>query len=131
MAGIAEEAGFRGYMQSAIEPKCGPVAAIAVVSFIFAAIHFTHGVGSTLPRLPYYLAISVIYGMLTYRTGSILPTLVIHAWRRRTGVPDRLTLGRLASRPSSLAKRSGWGVLARSGPRPSAWHGGQFGPARV
>ena len=79
VAGIAEEAGFRGYMQSAIEPKCGPVAAIAVVSFTFAAIHFTHGVGSTLPRLPYYLAISVIYGMLTYRTGSILPALVIHA----------------------------------------------------
>jgi membrane protease YdiL (CAAX protease family) len=79
VAGIAEEAGFRGYMQSAIEREHGPVAAIAVVSLAFAAIHFTHGVGSTLPRLPYYLAISVIYGMLTYGTGSILPALVIHA----------------------------------------------------
>src|ERR1035438_9182208 len=79
VSGIAEEAGFRGYMQSAIEREHGPVVAIAVVSLAFAAIHFTHGVGSTLPRLPYYLTISVIYGMLTYRTGSILPALVIHA----------------------------------------------------
>jgi membrane protease YdiL (CAAX protease family) len=79
VAGIAEEAGFRGYMQSAIEPEYGPVAAIAVISLTFAAIHFSHGIGSTLPRLPYYLAISVIYGVLTYRTGSILPALVIHA----------------------------------------------------
>jgi membrane protease YdiL (CAAX protease family) len=79
VSGIAEEAGFRGYMQSAIEREHGPVVAIAVVSLAFAAIHFTHGVGSTLPRLPYYLTISVIYGMLTYRTGSILPALAIHA----------------------------------------------------
>ena len=79
VAGIAEEAGFRGYMQSAVERSHGPAAAIAVVSFTFAAIHLSHGIGSTLPRLPYYLAISVIYGVLTYRTGSILPALVIHA----------------------------------------------------
>ena len=79
VAGIAEEAGFRGYMQSAIEREYGPAAAIAIVSCVFAAIHFTHGVNSTLPRLPYYLAISVIYGVLTYRTGSILPALAIHA----------------------------------------------------
>jgi|SRR5271166_5488839 len=79
VAGIAEEAGFRGYMQAAIERARGPVAAIAIVSIVFAAIHFTHGVGNTLPRLPYYLAISIIYGILAYRTGSILPGLVIHA----------------------------------------------------
>jgi len=79
VAGIAEEAGFRGYMQSAIERQYGPVVAIAIVSSIFAAIHFSHGFSRTLPRLPYYLAISVIYGVLTYRTGSILPALVIHA----------------------------------------------------
>lgn len=79
VAGIAEEAGFRGYMQSAIERQHGPRTAILVVSLVFAAIHFSHGAGSTLPRLPYYLAISVIYGVLTWRTGSILPALVIHA----------------------------------------------------
>src|ERR1035441_5630433 len=77
VAGIAEEAGFRGYMQSAIERIHGPVAAIAVVSLTFAAIHFTHGVGSKVSRLPYYLAISVIYGMLTYRTGSIPPAPLV------------------------------------------------------
>jgi membrane protease YdiL (CAAX protease family) len=79
VASIAEEAGFRGYMQSAIERQHGPRTAILIVSLVFAAIHFSHGAGSTLPRLPYYLVISVIYGVLTWRTGSILPALVIHA----------------------------------------------------
>ena len=50
-----------------------------MVSLVFAAAHFTHGVPETLPRLPFYFAIGVIYGVLTYRTGSILPSLVIHA----------------------------------------------------
>jgi uncharacterized protein len=79
VAGIVEEAGFRGYMQSMIERSHGPVIAIGVVSFIFAAAHFGHGLAQTLPRLPFYFAIGVIYGVLTYRTGSILPALVIHA----------------------------------------------------
>jgi len=43
-------------------------------------------------RLPYYLAVSVVYGILAWRTGSILPGMVLHsigdavsnvvAWRR-------------------------------------------------
>jgi len=79
VAGIVEEAAFRGYMQSMIESKYGPVFAISVVSVVFAANHFGHGVAQTLPRLPFYFAVGVIYGVLTYRTGSILPALVIHA----------------------------------------------------
>lgn len=79
VTGLAEEAGFRGYMQSMLERERGPVLAIAVVLIAFAAVHFSHGINSTLPRVPYYLAIAVIYGVLTYRTGSILPALVIHA----------------------------------------------------
>jgi ABC-2 type transport system permease protein/sodium transport system permease protein len=96
VAGFAEEAGFRGYMQSMIEREHGPVLAIAIVSIAFAAIHFSHGISYTLPRVPYYVAISVIYGVITYRTGSILPALLIHAsgdaleyliiWR--SGIPN-------------------------------------------
>ena len=79
VAGVVEEAAFRGYMQSIIERRHGPVIAIAVVSAVFAASHFSHGVAQTLPRLPFYFLIGVIYGILTYWTGSILPALVIHA----------------------------------------------------
>lgn len=79
VAGFAEEAGFRGYMQSMLEREYGPVLAISIVSIAFAAIHFSHGIGSALPRVPYYLAVSAIYGVITYRTGSVLPALVIHA----------------------------------------------------
>lgn len=79
VSGIAEEAGFRGYMQSTLERNFQPTSAIAMVSVVFAAIHFSHGMAQTLPRLPYYFIISAIYGVLAYRTGSILPGLVIHA----------------------------------------------------
>lgn len=98
VAGFAEEAGFRGYMQSMIERAHGPVLAIAIVSIAFAAIHLSHGINYILPRLPYYFVVSVIYGVITYRTGSILPALVIHAggdaleyliiWR--SGIPNPL-----------------------------------------
>jgi uncharacterized protein len=79
VAGFVEESAFRGYMQSMIERRHGPVVAIVVVSVVFAATHFGHGVAQTLPRLPFYFAVGVIYGVLTCRTGSILPALVIHA----------------------------------------------------
>jgi membrane protease YdiL (CAAX protease family) len=112
VSGVAEEAGFRGYMQSAIEREHGPVVAIAVVSLAFAAIHFTHGVSSTLPRLPYYLAISVIYGMLTYRTGSILPALAIHAGGNAL---EYLIVWRWGIRHSAP-------LIWQSGPDVAFWH---------
>ena len=36
MAGVVEEAAFRGYMQGPIERRHGPVVAILIVSFVFA-----------------------------------------------------------------------------------------------
>jgi len=79
VSGIAEEAAFRGYIQSALEEWAGPAVAILITSLLFGLAHFSHGIGFALPRLPYYLAIGAIYGVLTWRTGSILPGMVIHA----------------------------------------------------
>jgi membrane protease YdiL (CAAX protease family) len=79
VAGITEEAGFRGYMQSAIERRHGPAIAITVAGIAFGSLHFTHGFAHTLPRLPYYFAVAVVYGAIAYATNSILPTMVIHA----------------------------------------------------
>ncbi len=74
---VAEEAGFRGYMQVPLETRYGPVPAISIVSIVFMAAHFTHG-WPTLWLSPFYLAISVVYGLLAYSTGSILVPLGLH-----------------------------------------------------
>ena len=79
VSGIAEEAAFRGYIQSAFEERAGPAIAIAIASLLFGLAHFSHGAGYALPRLPYYVAIGAIYGVLTWRTGSILPAFAIHS----------------------------------------------------
>jgi membrane protease YdiL (CAAX protease family) len=78
VAGIAEEAGFRGYMQGMIEQRHGPAVAILVSGIVFGLSHFLHrqvGFG----HLPFYLAVSAVYGMLTSLTGSIMPGVVLHA----------------------------------------------------
>ncbi len=77
VAGVAEEAGFRGYMQLPLERAYGPVAAIATTSIIFTLIHLSHG-ARILPFLPFYLVVAVIYGLLPLLTGSILPSMTLH-----------------------------------------------------
>jgi membrane protease YdiL (CAAX protease family) len=77
VAGIVEEAGYRGYMQAPIERRHGPVVAILVAGTVFALGHFSHAWMSW-RLLPYYLAGSTIFGVLAYLTGSILPGLILH-----------------------------------------------------
>jgi membrane protease YdiL (CAAX protease family) len=77
VAGIVEEASFRGYMQGPIERRHGPVAAILVTGILFGLGHFTHP--GVLILMPYYLALAAIFGSLAYLTNSILPSMVLHA----------------------------------------------------
>jgi len=78
MAGMVEEAAFRGYMQSRIERRHGPVVAIAVVSVLFALAHFPTSLAA-IPRMGLIVLASVGYGILAYATGSIRPGVVLHA----------------------------------------------------
>jgi len=78
MAGIVEEVAFRGYMQGRIERRHGPVAAIFVVSVVFALAHFPTSLAAV-PRMSLILIASVGYGILAYLTRSILPGLILHA----------------------------------------------------
>jgi membrane protease YdiL (CAAX protease family) len=78
MAGIVEEAAFRGYMQSRIERRHGPLMAILVVSVFFVLAHFPTSIAA-LPRMCLILIASIGYGILAYVAGSILPGLVLHA----------------------------------------------------
>jgi len=79
VAGVTEEAGFRGYMQGMIERRHGPAIAILVSGTVFGFAHFSHR-NVSFGHLPYYIAISAVFGMLAYLTGSIMPGLVLHAF---------------------------------------------------
>jgi membrane protease YdiL (CAAX protease family) len=74
VAGIVEEAAFRGYMQRPIERRYGLAIAILITGTMFAVAHLDF----TLILWPYYVAVTAIYGTVTYLTESILPAIVLH-----------------------------------------------------
>lgn len=76
VAGIAEECGFRGYMQKMLEERYRAPVAIAITSAVFGAAHLTHGLSVA---VLFDAAWGAVYGALAYYTGSILPSLVLHA----------------------------------------------------
>jgi membrane protease YdiL (CAAX protease family) len=121
VAGVVEEAAFRGYMQGPIERRHGPVVALLVSGVLFGLAHFTHHPDSVLAMMPFYLAVVAVFGGLAYLTNSILPGLVVHAggdvfsltrlWA--TGQPE----WQVSSQPPQLIWETGpdaafWGYLA-------------------
>jgi membrane protease YdiL (CAAX protease family) len=78
VAGVTEEAGFRGYMQGPIERRYGLAMGILVNGVMFGLLHFPNHPGAVLSMLPYYIAVAAVYGGLTWAANSILPALVLH-----------------------------------------------------
>ena len=105
VAGVTEEAAFRGYMQGPIERRYGLAAAILVNGTAFGLLHFPNHPDAVLTMLPYYIAVAAVYGGLTWASNSILPALVLHAGG------DVWSLGRLW-----LTGRPEW-QLSSSAPR--------------
>lgn len=79
VAGVSEEAAFRGYMQSMIERRHGVVVAILANGTLFGLLHFGTHPADVLLMLPYYIAVSAVYGGLTWAADSILPALALHS----------------------------------------------------
>lgn len=79
MAGVTEEAAFRGYMQSLIERRHGLFIAILVNGVVFGLLHFSSHPRDVLLMLPYYVSVAAVYGGLTWAADSILPAIVLHA----------------------------------------------------
>lgn len=79
VAGVTEEAAFRGYMQGQVERRYGLAAAILVNGTMFGLLHFPNHPSAVLPMLPYYIAVAAVYGGLTWAANSILPALVLHS----------------------------------------------------
>ena len=78
VSGVVEEAAFRGYMQSHLE-RIGPTFAILVTSAVFTLLHATHGLTYLIAVAPGFFLVSVIYGYLALKTGSIIPGMILHA----------------------------------------------------
>jgi membrane protease YdiL (CAAX protease family) len=79
VAGVTEEAAFRGYMQTPIERRYGVIVAILVNGTMFGLLHFPSHPTAVLTMLPYYIGVAAVYSGLTWATDSILPALVLHA----------------------------------------------------
>ena len=78
VAGVVEEAAFRGYLISQIQRRHGWIAAVLISGVMFFASHLNHAY-VTLAFLPFFLAVSSVHGLLVYLTRSILPSVVLHS----------------------------------------------------
>ncbi len=78
VAGVLEEAGYRGYMLSPIERRHGWTPAILIVGLMFFLDHHVSHAYATFAFLPFFLAVSAVHGLLVYCTRSILPSIVLH-----------------------------------------------------
>ena len=47
---------------------------------LFGLAHYNHHPAAVVKLLPYYIAVSAVYGGLAYATNSVLPPIVLHAW---------------------------------------------------
>ena len=79
VAGIVEEAGFRGYMQGMIERRHGPLVAIAITTFCFVMVHFGAEQVMNPPRALGIAVASVMYGVLRHLSRSIVPGVILHS----------------------------------------------------
>lgn len=71
-AGVCEEMLLRGMFQQALETRCSAVWAIVVSSLVFSLIHLNPWGG-----LQIFVA-AVVLGWVAWRTGSIVPTILMH-----------------------------------------------------
>jgi membrane protease YdiL (CAAX protease family) len=78
-AGVVEEAGFRGFLISPIQRRHGWTIAILISGVLFFLDHHLSHAYATLVFLPFFLAISVVHGLLVKYSGSIRPSVLLHA----------------------------------------------------
>jgi membrane protease YdiL (CAAX protease family) len=78
-AGVVEEAGFRGFLMSPIQRRHGWTIAILISGIMFFLDHHLSHAYATLVFLPFFLTISVVHGLLVKYSGSIRPSVLLHA----------------------------------------------------
>lgn len=69
---LIEELAFRGVMFSSFREVLGPAETIVVTAMMFMIIHLA------VPTFPVLFAMGLLLGYLRYRTGSLLPAMIMH-----------------------------------------------------
>jgi len=105
VSGFAEEAGFRGYMLSQIEGRHGWFAATIITGVMFFLSHYFSHAYATFAFLPFFLAVSVLHARLVYLSGSILPSIALHAAGDCAVIPFQY--GLMGTVPSSSVLKTG------------------------
>ena len=77
VSGVVEEAAFRGYMQRGLE-AFGAERAVLITSVVFTLLHGVHGLGTLLLVGPGFFVVSVLYGVIALRTGTVIPGMLLH-----------------------------------------------------
>jgi membrane protease YdiL (CAAX protease family) len=77
VAGVAEEAAYRGYMQGMLECRFNRAVAVGLVTVVFTGLHVLGG-AKFFPLAVPVCAASIVLGALTATTGSIIPAIVVH-----------------------------------------------------
>lgn len=104
VAGLVEEAAFRGYMQGPIERRYGLATAVAITGTMFAVAHLDF----TLALWPYYVAVAAIYGVVTSLTASVWPAVALHTAGNLYSNLDLLLHGRAEWQAPSGGTASVW-----------------------
>jgi membrane protease YdiL (CAAX protease family) len=86
VAGIVEEAAFRGYLVSQVQRRHGWIVAVLISGVMFFVSHLGHAY-VTLAFLPFFLVVSSLHGFLVYLTRSILPSVVLHSFADMIVIP--------------------------------------------
>ena len=75
---VIEELCFRGFLFSSFRRVMSPIRTIVLTSFLFALFHVLTGNALLIERfLPSFL-MGMILGAIAYRTGSVIPGMVMH-----------------------------------------------------
>jgi membrane protease YdiL (CAAX protease family) len=74
---LAEEAGFRGYFQGALESRFSALASICCAALVMVPGHaLTQGFALT--TIGFYLCVDIMLGTIAYLTQSIVPGIFVH-----------------------------------------------------
>lgn len=87
VAPIAEEIIFRGMITKLLLEEYRPTKAILISALIFGIIHFNPA------QIPVAIVLGVLFGWLYYKTGSIIPGIILHFINNAVAVVGAIYLG--------------------------------------
>jgi membrane protease YdiL (CAAX protease family) len=112
VAGVSEEAGFRGYMQVPLERRYGTVVAVVFIALLFWLAHFSSA--SFLHRFPLLFGSGLFAGFLASYSRSLGPPIAVHFLADLIGFT---TVARLFGLPTLYTEQTIW----ETGTTPVFW----------